>query len=59
MYFFYDIDLKNILISNIIILIFIVIIELFFVNTISKNNISIDPNYVKKLLINNIQTFAE
>jgi len=57
LYFMYNIDVKNILITNMIILLFVALTEVFFLNMIAKSYRSLDPNIVKKNLINQLQSF--
>jgi hypothetical protein len=53
----YNIDLKDIVITNLILLAFIAITEVLFLNLIAKSYRSLDPNVIKLNIINKLQSF--
>jgi len=54
LYFTTKIDIKSILITNIILLIFVAIAEVLFLNLVAKNYRSLDPNVVKQNIVKQI-----
>lgn len=55
--YFYKVDIKNILLINLMLLVFVGVTEWFFLNYIAKSYMSLDINMVKKLLVEEIEKF--
>ena len=58
MHYFYKIDISHNIVKNFVILFFIAITEILFLNFVSKSYKSLDPNVVKKLIIQKIQSMG-
>ena len=59
MHFVYKVDIKSIIITNFIILLFVAFTEIFFLNMIAKKYMSLDPNSVKKNIVQNLIKLLE
>lgn len=56
--YYYKVPIKGIIFKNIIILFFIFITEFSFLNIISKNYISFDPNYIRYVTADVLNNFV-
>jgi hypothetical protein len=57
--YLYKVDIKDIIITNLIVLLFIAITEALFLNLIAKSYRSLDPNDIKLNIIKKIQSFQK
>ena len=57
LWYAYRFDLKTLLGVNLLLLMFIALIEVFFLNAIAKSYRSLDPNAVKKNIVDKIRGF--
>ena len=58
LYFFFKINIKEIISTNVLLLLFIAITEIFFFNAIASKYISLDPNRVKLKIVEELQKLA-
>ena len=57
LFYMHDINIRDIIITNLILLFFVAITEIFFLNMIAKSYRSLDPNIVKKNLLDKLLSF--
>ena len=57
LFYIYGINIKDIIITNLILVLFVAITEVFFLNTVAKSYRSLDPNKIKLNIIKKLQSF--
>lgn len=55
--YFYNVNVKSIILGNLLLLCFVALTEWFFLNFVAKSYMSLDINMVKRILIEEIEKF--